>query len=84
MKSLTLKRSTKSTIYAIQTNNIHIKYIKKNIYKRIEDDTCRPFKQKKETIQHVISSCPVVIPTVYIERHDKVCKYIHICLVKKY
>ena len=75
LKSLTLKRSSKSTIYAIQGNNIYIKYIKKNIYKRIEDDTCRPFRQNKGKIQHVISSWPVLTATEYIERHEKVCRY---------
>ena len=41
-------------------------------------------KIKKKTIQCFISGYPVLALTEYIERHDNVCKYIHICIAKKY
>ena len=41
-------------------------------------------KQNKGKIQHVISRCLVLAPTRYIGSHNNVCKYIHICLPKKY
>ena len=41
-------------------------------------------KIKKKTIQCFISGYPVLALTEYIERHDNVRKYIHICIAKKY
>ena len=84
LKSSTLKRATESTICAIQENAISTNYIKKHIHKTSDDDMCRACRQHKETIQHVISGCPTLAPTKYIERHDNVCKYIHLLLANKY
>ena len=83
LKSSTLKRSTESTICAIQENAISTKYMKKHIYKTTDDDTCRACKQFPETVQHVMSKCPILAPTKYLERHDNVCKYFHVRLAKK-
>ena len=72
LQSSTLKRSTESTICAIQENAISTKYMKKHIYKTINDDSCRACKAFPETVQHVISKCPILAPTKYLERHDNV------------
>ena len=84
LKSSTLKRSTESTVCAIQDNAITTKYTKKHIHKTTTDDTCRACKQHHETIHHIISACPVLATTKYIERHDNVCRYIHLRLAEKY
>ena len=53
------------------------------IHQTIENDVCRACKQNKETMQHVISGCPVLARTKYFEKQDNVCEYIHICLIKR-
>ena len=83
LRSSTLKRTTESTICAIQENAITTKYTKKHIHKTSNDDTCRACKNKPETIHHVISGCPVLAPTKYTQRHDNVCRYIHLLLAEK-
>ena len=84
LRSSTLKRATESTICAIQENAITTKYTKKHIHKTSNDDTCRACKSKPETIHHVISGCPILAPTKYTQRHDNVCRYIHLLLSEKY
>ena len=84
LRSSTLKRATESTICAIQENAITTKYTKKHIHKTSNDDTCRACKSKPETIHHVISGCPVLAPTKYTQRHDNVCRYIHLLLAEKH
>ena len=84
LRSSKLKRSTEAAICAIQEQAVTTKYIKKMIHKTTNDDVCRACKRDKETIHHIISACPVYSPTKYLERHDNVCKYIHILLLQKY
>ena len=44
-------------------------------------DTYRICRVEKETIHHIISGCDGLSPTKYLERHDNVCKYIHVLLL---
>ena len=78
LKSSTLKRSTESTVAPIQEQVISTKYIKKHVFNVKNDDTCRIYHIKKETIHHIISSRDRLSPTKYLERHADVCKYIHV------
>ena len=45
---------------------------------------CRYCKRQKETIDHLISGCPILATKEYLIRHDKVGKYIHWKLCKHY
>ena len=38
---------------------------------------------RKEAIHHIISGCDGLSPTKYLERHEKVFKYIHVLLLLK-
>lgn len=84
LKSSTLKRATEATICAIQEQAITTKYTRKHIFKTSDDDRCRACKQAPETIHHIISSCSKLAPTKYLQRHNNLCKYIHILLAEKY
>lgn len=84
LTSSTLKRATESSICAIQEQAITTNYIKKHVFKTEESDTCRVCRKEKETIHHIISGCEALAPTKYLERHDNVCKYIHMLLMKEY
>ena len=68
----------------LQENAIPTKYDKKQIYKTSDDVMCRACRQHKEPIQHVLSGCPTLAPTKYIQQQDNVCKYIHLLLANKY
>ena len=76
-----LKRFTESTIAVIQEHAISTKYIGNHVFNVEDDDTCRIYRVQKETIHHIISSCNGLSPTKYLERHDNICKYIHVLLL---
>ena len=84
MNSSNLKRATEATICAIQENAVTTKYTQMHIHKTSNDDKCRAYKTEVETTHHIISGCSVLASTKYIERHDKVCRYIHLLLAEKY
>ena len=81
LKSSTLKRSTESTVAAIQDWAISIKYIKKYVFNVEDDNTCRICSVEKETIHHSISGCNGLWSTNYLERHDNVRKCIDVLLL---
>ena len=81
-KSTKLKATTESTICAIQEQAITTRYIEKNIHKTSNTDICRICNIHKETIHHIISGCPTLAPTKYLERHNNVAKYIYLATIK--
>jgi hypothetical protein len=52
--------------------------------KHSTDLSCRACKKSKETIAHVISSCPKWLPTLYVDRHDSAARNIYYKLCQKY
>jgi hypothetical protein len=43
-------------------------------------DLCQQFD---ETIEHIISACPILAKEQYIKRHDKVCAQLHFNICKE-
>lgn len=68
---------TEGTMFAIQDQVILTKYYKKHIMKTTNDDICRICKDKQETIDHILSSCSILAPKQYTERHNNVAKIIY-------
>jgi len=65
-------------------NNIKIinqalqtKYYATKILNIETDSKCRLCQQFDETVDHVISACPVLAKEQYIVRHDRVCAQLH-------
>ena len=40
--------------------------------------------EKEETVDHIISACPTIVNTEYLQRHDRVAKFIHWTLCKNF
>jgi hypothetical protein len=43
---------------------------------------CQLCKQHEETINHLISECPILAKNEYLMRHDKVCTNLHYSICK--
>lgn len=71
------KGETEALITAAQDQALRTKNYEKEVLKISTDDKCRLCKEKSETIDHLISSCPQLAKKEFIERHDKMCNYIH-------
>ena len=69
---------------AAQDQAIKTNAIKARIDKTSSDSQCRLCKVKKETIDHLVSSCSKIAQTDYKERHDKVASRLHWNLCRKY
>ena len=73
-----LKAETESGIVAAQDQAIQTKYYATNILNTETDSKCRLCEQCDETIDHIISACPILV-----KRHDRVCAQLHFSICKE-
>jgi hypothetical protein len=78
-----LKAETKSEIVAAQDQAIQTKYYAMKILNTETDSKCRLCQQFDETIDHIISACPIPAKELYIKRHDRVCAQLHFNICKE-
>lgn len=79
-----VKGETEALITAAQDQALRTNYYAKRILKAETDGKCRLCRIKDETIDHVISGCSILAQRDYIERHDRICKYLHFEICKNY
>jgi len=68
-----MKGETESEIIAAQDQAVQTKYYATKILQTERDNKCRICRQFDETMEHIISACPVLAKEQYIRRHDGVC-----------
>jgi hypothetical protein len=78
-----LKAETESEIVAAQDQALQTKYYVTKILNTETDSKCRLFQQFEETIDHIISACPILAKEQYIKRHDRVCAQLHFNICKE-
>jgi hypothetical protein len=61
---------------------IIVKYFENKNLKKEFESKCRLCKQHEETIDHLISGCPILAKNEYLMRHDKVCTHLHYSICK--
>eukprot|EP00957_Ditylum_brightwellii_P115360 8797345-Ditylum_brightwellii.AAC.1 len=52
------------------------------IYKQAVNPLCRLCGKHNETIPYIASGCNMLRGTKYVEHHNKVCKYLHWCILQ--
>ena len=72
-----LKAETESEIVAAQDQALQTKYYVTKILNTETDSKCRLCQQFDETIDHIISPCPILAKEQYIKRHGSVCAQLH-------
>jgi hypothetical protein len=78
-----LKAETGSEIVAAQDQAIQTKYYATKISSRQTDSKCRLCQQFDETIDRIISACPILAKEQYIKRHDRVCAQLRFNICKE-
>jgi hypothetical protein len=78
-----LKAETESEIVAAQDHRQKTKYYATNILNTETDSKCRLCQEFDETIDHVISACPILAKEQYIKRQDRVCAQLHFNICKR-
>jgi hypothetical protein len=78
-----LKTETGSEIVAAQDQALQTEYYATKILNTGTDSKCRLCQQFYETIEHIISACPILANEQYIKRHDRVCAQLHFNICKE-
>ena len=72
-----LKPETEAVIIAAQDQALKTRHYENRILKSAQSDNCRLCLGQSETVDHIVSACPVLAKHEYLERHNRVCSYIH-------
>ena len=78
-----LKAETESEIVAVQDQALQTKYYATKILNTETDSKCRLCQRFDETIENIISACPILVKEKYIKRHDRVCAQLHFNICKE-
>jgi septation ring formation regulator EzrA len=78
-----LKAETESEIVAAQDQALQTKYYVTKILNTETDSKCRLCHQFDETIDHIISACPILAKEQYIKIHDRVGIQLHFNICKE-
>jgi hypothetical protein len=78
-----LKAETESEILAAQDQALQTKYYATKILNTETDSKCRLCHQFNETINHIVSACPILAKEQYIKRHDRVSAQLHFNICKE-
>ena len=68
---------------AAQDQALQTKYYGTKILSTETDSKCRLCQQFDETIDHIISACPVLAKEQYTKIHDRECAQLHFNLCKE-
>ena len=78
-----LKAETESEIVAAQDQALQTKYYATKILSTETDSKCRLCQQFDETVDHIISACPILAKEQYTKRHGRVCAQLHFNIYKE-
>ena len=68
---------------AAQDQALQTKYYATKILNKETDSKCKLCQKFDETIDHIISACPILTKEQYIKRHDRVCAQLHFNICKE-
>ena len=78
-----LKAENESEIVAAQDQALQTKYYATKILSTETDSKCRLCQQFDETIEHIISACPILAKEQYTKRRYRVCAQQHFNICKE-
>ena len=79
-----MKGETDGFILVAQDQSLATRMYQAKILKDGADPRYQVCAYSEETIDHVISGCPTIVNTEYLQRHDRISKFIHWTLCKHY
>ena len=82
LRTAHLKPTTEALITAAQDLALNTNWHPCHILKTKQTDKCRRYGEHPETVSHIISGCPKLAQTVYLERHA-VASTVHCNLTKE-
>ena len=79
-----LKAETEGFILAVQDQSLFTRNYQANILRNGASDKCRFCDNYTETVDHLVSGCPVLAPKEYKNRHNRVGQNVHLKICKSY
>ena len=79
-----LKAETEGFIIAAQDQSLFTRNYQANIVKNGANPNCRFCNEHVESVDHLVSGCPILAPNEYVKRHDRVGQYLHWCICNHY
>ena len=81
-----VRASTESTVFAAQDQSLRTRNFEWAVMKTRQraDANCRICARALETVDHLVSSCPVLAKDQYVTRHNAIVAYLHWCLCRRY
>ena len=79
-----LKSKTKGFITAARDQSLPTRNFQANILENGADPKCSVCDKYTKTNDHLVSGCPMLATTEYLNRHDRLREYIHRCLCKNF
>ena len=83
LSKVDLKPENESEIVAAQDQVLNTKYYGTKILNTETQSKCGLCQQFDETLDHIISACPIVAKEKYVKRHDKVSAQLHFNICKE-
>ena len=84
LRSASLKAETEGFIMAAQDQSLFTRNFQANILHNGASPNCRFCDKSNETVDHLVSGCPILAPNEYKNKHDRVGQYIHWKVCREY
>ena len=85
MEGKGLTATTESKVFAVQEQEIAVKVTRREVWKEdIEEVNCRSCKTDRESVDHILCGCKVLLKSEYFIRHDGMMRVIYSNLLVKY
>ena len=84
LKSSGIKSETEGLIIAAQDQSLMTKQYQSEIIKNGANPKCRLCNEYNETIDHIVSGCPVLTKSEFMQRHDQAASYMHWKVCKEF
>ena len=78
-----LKEETESEMIAAQYQALQTKHHATKILQTVTDSKCRLCKQFDVTVEHILSSRPILAKEQYVTGHDRLCFQLHFNICKE-
>ena len=84
LKSSGLKSGTEVLIIAAQDQSLMTKQYQSEIIKNGANPKCRLCNEYNETIDHIVSGCPLLMKSEFMQRQDQAASYMHWKICKSF
>ena len=84
MLSAGLKSETEGLVISAQDQSLATRYYQHRIIKNVIEPKCRLCREFNESVEHIVSCCPVLAKKEYLDQHDEALIYVHWNICKYY